>query len=88
VKKIEDDKSENIQYFLYYKGEKIKEDKNYYIDKLLNEGSIQKESILEISNGLTGTGKLSDGERFNFALVKYDTGSDIIIGTPTIFELY
>ena len=88
LKKIEDEESEDTQYFLYYKGKRTKEDRNYYIDKLLNENSVQKASLLEISNGYVGTGNLSNGDRFNFALIKYDTGSNIIIGTPTIFELY
>lgn len=88
LKKIEDEKSYDEQYFLYYKGKKIRGDINYYLDKLSNEDGVQKASILEITNGYAGIGNLSNGERFNFALIKYDTGSNIIIGTPTIFELY
>ena len=88
LKKIEDEKSYDTQYFLYYNGKKAKGDINYYLDKLLNEDGVQKTNILEITNGYAGTGKLKNGERFNFALIKYDTGSNIIIGTPTIFELY
>lgn len=88
LKKIEDEKSEDTQYFLYYKGKSTKDDRNYYMDKLLNENNIQKASLLEINNGYAGTGNLSNGDRVNFALIKYDTGSNIIIGTPTIFELY
>lgn len=88
LKKIEDEKSEDIQYFLYYKGNSLKDDRNYYIDKLLNENNIQKASLLEINNGCAGTGNLSNGDRFNFALIKYDTGLNVIIGTPTIFESY
>lgn len=88
LKRIQDEKLEDIQYFLYYKGKQTKEDGNYYIDKLLNGSNIQGPSLLEMSNGYGGTGNLSNGDRFNFALVNYDTGSNIIIGTPTIFELY
>lgn len=88
LKKIEDKKSEDIQYFLYYKGKSTGNDRNYYIDKLANKEEIQKADLLQISNGYVGTGNLSNGDRFNFALIKYDTGSNIIIGTPTIFELY
>ena len=88
LKKIEDEKSYDTQYFLYYNGKKAKGDINYYLDKLLNEDGVQKTNILEITNGYAGTGNLRNGERFNFALIKYDTGSNIIIGTPTIFELY
>lgn len=88
LKKIEDKKSEDAQYFLYYKGKSLKDDRNYYIDKFLNGNNIQKASLLEISNGYAGTGNLSNGDRVNFALIKYDTDLNIIIGTPTIFESY
>jgi len=88
LKKIEDEKSEDTQYFLYYKGKSTKDDRNYYTDKLLNDDNIQKASLLEINNGYAGTGNLSNGDRVNFALIKYDTGSNIIIGTPAIFESY
>ena len=88
LKRIEDEKSEDKQYFLYYKGKRAKEDNNYSINKLLDENNVQNASLLEISNGNAGTGKLVDGEKVNFAMIKYDTGSNIIIGTPTIFELY
>ncbi|WP_160687237.1 hypothetical protein [Clostridium sp. C2-6-12] len=88
LKKIEDEKSYDEQYFLYYKGKKIKGDMDYYLNKLSNEEGIQKTNVLEIANGYAGIGDLSDGERINFALIRYDTGSNIIIGTPTIFELY
>lgn len=88
LQRIENDKSEDEQYFLYYKGKRATEDSNYSINKLLNENNIQKASLLEISNGYAGTGNLVDGNKVNFALIKYDTGLNIIIGTPTIFELY
>lgn len=88
LQRIEDDKSEDEQYFLYYKGKITKEDSNYYISKLLNENNVQNASLLKISNGYAGTGNLVDGNKVNFALIKYDTGLNIIIGTPTIFELY
>ena len=88
LKRIEDEKSEDEQYFLYYKGKRAKEDSNYSINKLLDKNNVQNASLLEISNGYAGTGKMANGEKVNFALIKYDTGSNIIIGTPTIFELY
>ena len=59
LKRIEDEKSEDEQYFLYYKGKRAKEDSNYSINKLLNENNVQNASLLEISNGYAGTGKLS-----------------------------
>lgn len=88
LQRIKGEKSEDEQYFLYYKGKRSKEDSNYSINKLLNENNVQKASLLKISNGYTGTGNLSDGNKFNFAMIKYNTGSNIVIGSPTIFELY
>lgn len=88
IKKIEDEKSNDVQYFLYYKGKETKGDINYCVNKVLNKDGVQKVNLLEITNGYAGTGNLNNGERLNFASIKYDTGSSIIIGTPTIFELY
>jgi hypothetical protein len=45
-------------------------------------------NILDINNGYAGTGCLGNGNKINFALIKYDTGSHIIIGTPIIFATY
>jgi hypothetical protein len=69
LKKIQDEKLEDTQYFLYYKGKSTRDDRNYYMDKLLNENNIQKASLLEINNGYAGTGNLSNGDRVNFALL-------------------
>jgi len=88
LQKLENQKSENIQYFLYYEGKGKELDNNYSITKLANENNIQKINILDINNGCTGTGYLSNGDKINFALTKYNTGSHIIIGTPIIFATY
>lgn len=88
LKKVENQKVENRQYFFYYEGKEKDMDNNYFTDKLVNENNIQKTNILKINNGYTGTGYLSNGEKINFALNKYNTGSHIIIGTPIIFVAY
>ena len=88
LKKLENQKSKNKQYFLYYEGKEKELDNNYSIDKLANENNVQKINLLNINNGYTGTGYLSNGDKANFALTKYNTGSYIIIGTPTIFATY
>ena len=88
LKKVENQKSENKQYFFYYEGKEKEQDNNYSIDKLANENNIQKTNLLKINNGYTGTGYLSNGDKINFALIKYNTGSHIIIGTPIIFATY
>lgn len=86
LKGLENKKSESIQYFLYYEGKEL--DNHYSIDKLTNENGIQQVNLLEINNGYTGTGDLNKGGKINFALIKYNTGSHIIIGTPIIFATY
>ena len=88
LQKLENKKSENKQYFFYYEGKEKESDNNYSIDKLANENNIQKINLLKINNGYTGTGYLSNGDKINFALIKYNTGSHIIIGTPIIFATY
>ena len=70
------------------KAKKKSMDNNYSIDKLANENNIQKTNLLKINNGYTGTGYLSNGDKINFALIRYNTGSHIIIGTPIIFATY
>ena len=88
LEKIQNQNSESAQYFLYYKG-KIEECyNNQIIHELANENNIKKMYVLDINNGCTGTGYLSNGEKINFALSNYDTGSYIIIGTPIIFATY
>jgi len=88
LEKSENKKSENKQYFFYYEGKEKGLDNNYSIDKLAKENNIQKTNLLNINNGYTGTGYLNNGDKVNFALTKYNTGSYIIIGTPIIFATY
>jgi hypothetical protein len=87
LQKLEIQGLKNIQYFLYYEG-KEELDCRYIIDKLSKDSGIQGMKLLEISNGYTGTGYLSNGDKTNFALIKYNTSSHIIIGTPIIFTTY
>ncbi|BCZ44515.1 hypothetical protein psyc5s11_05820 [Clostridium gelidum] len=88
LQKLEDQESENIQYLFYYEGKEKDLDNNYSIDKLANENNIQKINLLRINNGYTGNGYLSNGEKINLAIIRYNTGSHIIIGTPIIFAIY
>lgn len=88
LEKIQNQNSESEQYFLYYKG-KIEECyNNQIIHELANENNLKKMYVLDINNGCTGTGYLSNEEKINFALSNYNTGSYIIIGTPIIFATY
>ncbi|MCE5221542.1 MAG: hypothetical protein LLF98_09860 [Clostridium sp.] len=88
IQKLENRKSENAQYFFYYEGRQKEIDNNYSLDRLANENNIQKTNLLNINNGFTGTGYLSNGDKINFALIKYNTGAHIIISTPIIFTTY
>ena len=88
LQKLENQKSQNIQYFFYYEGKEKNSYNNYSIERLANENNIQKTNLLNIINGHTGTGYLSNGDKINFALIKYDTGVHIVIGTPIIFATY
>ena len=75
------------QYFSYYKG-KLSSCNKEIKEELIKKSGIEKETILEISNGYAGVGSLRDDEKVNFAFTNYDTGSYVIIGTPIIFETY
>jgi hypothetical protein len=86
LKGLENQELENVEYFSYYEGKYL--DNDYSIDKLISENGLQKTKILKINNGYTGTGYLGNNDKINFALIKYDTGSHIIIGTPIIFTTY
>ncbi|WP_026887526.1 hypothetical protein [Clostridium beijerinckii] len=88
LKNIEDSELEDIQYFLYYEGKEKGLDNKYFTNRLVSEYNMRKTQLIKISNGYSGTGYLNDGEKINFALVDYDTGSHIIIGTPIIFTTY
>ena len=88
LQKLENQKSENAQYFLYYEGKGITLENNDFMYKFINKNDIEHAQLLEISNGYTGTGYLENGDKINFALSKYNTGSHIVIGTPIIFATY
>ncbi|WP_143317430.1 hypothetical protein [Clostridium sp. HBUAS56017] len=76
----------HIRYFQYIKG-KIKNIEET-IDNIKNIQEITNINTLAIHNGYVGTGYIYNGERVNFAVSSYDTGSYLIIGTPVIFATY
>jgi hypothetical protein len=88
LEKLENKESEDVQYFLYCEGKGITANNNDFMYKLINQNHIKNAQLLEINNGYTGTGYLDNGDKVNFALSKYNTGSHIIIGTPIIFATY
>ncbi|MDR3595487.1 hypothetical protein [Clostridium sp.] len=88
LEKLENKESEDVQYFLYYEGKGVTANNNDFMYKFINQNHIENAQSLEINNGYTGTGYLDNGNKVNFALSKYNTGSHIIIGTPIIFATY
>ena len=88
IQKLENQRLENIQYFFYYEGKENREGNNYIKNELNKKNYIKDIELLDMKNGYVGTGKLSNGDKINFALTNYNTGSHIIIGTPIIFATY
>ena len=86
LRKLENYKAEKIQYYSYYEGKVLEE--SHSIDEFIKENKIQEPKLLKIGNGYTGIGYLNNRDKINFAQVRYDTGSHIIIGTPIIFTTY
>lgn len=78
--------SENIRYFQYVKGKVNNVEGALQGVKKTQE--IRNIDTLDIHNGYVGTANICNGERVNFAVNKYDTGSYLIIGTPIIFTTY
>ncbi|WP_024613942.1 hypothetical protein [Clostridium sp. Ade.TY] len=75
-------KSNNKKYFKYYKGIITNADK---LD--INNFELKEES-LKVQNGYVGKGILENREKFSYAIMKYNTETQIIIGTPVIFTTY
>ncbi|WP_317311757.1 hypothetical protein [Clostridium thermobutyricum] len=82
LNKIIDKHSSKYEYFEFYKGSF-----NGNIDEILKKIESKNAKILKIENGYTGNIKLGK-ENVNFGLVNYDTGLQLIIGTPVIFTTY
>lgn len=77
---------EDIRYFQYIKGRiNNKDEVRNIINNMLEMKNI---NTLNIHNGYVGTAIFHNGERVNFVVSSYDTGSYLIIGTPIIFATY
>ncbi|OOM75763.1 hypothetical protein [Clostridium sp. BL-8] len=86
IQKVENKESEDVQYFSYYEGKNLSD--GYSINKFLDENDLKNTELLGINNGYTGTGYLNGSYKINFALIRYNKVSHIIIGTPIIFTAY
>ncbi|MDD6796167.1 MAG: hypothetical protein PUE01_12295 [Clostridiaceae bacterium] len=83
---LQDKKAMDIRYFQYVKG-KINnvEDIKFNIKDAMK---IKNIDTLNVHNGYVGKGNLYNGERVNFAISTYNTGTYLVIGTPIIFATY
>ena len=86
LRNLKDNKSNNLRYFQYVKG-KIN-NKEEMANKLKETKELKNINTLKIHNGYVGTASLYNGERVNYTISSYDTGSYLIIGTPIIFTTY
>lgn len=82
LKKFTDENSNEVKYFQYHKG---KINKNLQEEYTKNLG--KDFEMIEIENGYTGKIKLGK-DNVNVGLINYDTGLNLIIGTPIIFTTY
>ena len=69
-----------MRYFEYYKGR---------INSLNDIEKLElEENLIQVHNGYVGKSTLKSGERISYAIMKYNTGLYVIIGTPIIFTTY
>lgn len=86
LKGLENEDFIEMQCYKYYKGKIAFDKEDKYIKDIFN--SIHNVNMISINNGYTGSGYCADGEKINFAISNYNTGTYIIIGTPIIFTTY
>lgn len=86
IEKLQEEHLNNIRYFEYYKGKIKTLDEG--IDGLKFCSNIKNLDIIPIKNGYSGSAKLKNGQKVSLALVGYNTGDYVVIGTPTIFATY
>ena len=84
IDKLKVDNAYNNKYYIYQK-EKIKNEEK--VQEIIKKKIINKKT-LKIHNGYVGKGQLIDGENVQYAVVNYNTGGYIIIGTPMIYATY
>lgn len=82
LNKLIENNIKDRKFFEYYKGTLNKNKEIAYIEKLEKETE-----LLKIENGYTGKIKLGK-DNVNVGLINYDTGLNLIIGTPVIFTTY
>ncbi|MBB6622615.1 hypothetical protein H7E67_04150 [Clostridium gasigenes] len=88
LEKLQNNNSNEENYFAFIKG-KIEEE-SYEKTKEMLMDSIKKNTLeeLDIQNGYVATARFKDNQRVNIGYMKYDSGRQIIMGTPIIFVTY
>lgn len=88
LKKLQDNNSSSVKYFSFVRG-KIDEESYKGTEEVLMN-SIKKDTLecLDIHNGYVATATFKDNQKVNIGYMKYDSGRQIIIGTPVIFVTY
>ena len=88
LEEIQNNNSTEERYYAFVKG-KIEEYSYDKINKVLMN-SIKEDTlkVIDIYNGYTATATFKDNQRINIGYMKYDSGRQIIIGTPVIFTTY
>lgn len=80
LQKLQCDEMISLKYFEYYKG------KVNSLNDIKNLGL--EENLIQVHNGYVGKSTLKSGERISYAIMEYNTGAYVIIGTPIIFTTY
>ncbi|MGL5352383.1 MAG: hypothetical protein ACRDA5_03540 [Clostridium sp.] len=88
LERFQNNNSTNEKYFKFIKGKIEEQGYGKVEDMLMN--SIKKGTLegLDIQNGYVETAMFKDNQRVNIGYMKYDSGRQIIIGTPIIFVTY
>lgn len=86
--RFQNNNSTEEKYFKFIKGKIDEQGYGKTEDMLMN--SIRKNTLegLDIHNGYVQTAVFKDNQRVNIGYMKYDSGRQVIIGTPIIFVTY
>ncbi|MEG1870859.1 MAG: hypothetical protein RR192_02545, partial [Peptostreptococcaceae bacterium] len=88
LEKLLNNNSTKEKYFSYVKGKIELQSYEKIEETIMN--SIKKDTleVLNIHNGYSATAEFRDNQRVNMGYMEYDSGRQIIIGTPIIFVTY
>lgn len=87
-KEIMDQKYQDMRYFAFIKERTDVDTKNSIPRSVIKNSKLDTIRSLEINNGNVSSIIMDDNNSINIAQVNYNSGSYVIIGTPTIFITY